>query len=139
MLKYFMLMVSLLALTFTSKAFAVEPTAQAESLLTSIVKNDIDEGFNHLFSGTELIKVKPQALDLLKAQTKTVVALFGQPIGFEKVTEKLHGKSVVRLVYLLKTEKHPLVWEFYFYKLKDQWIASQVTFNDQFQGLRDSP
>ena len=34
-------------------------------------------------------------------------------------------------------EKHPLVWEFFFYRPLDTWFLANVQFNDEFNGLRD--
>ena len=39
------------------------------------------------------------------------------------------------MYYILKQEKAPAIWQFYFYKPKDKWFIGNVTFNDQFQLL----
>jgi hypothetical protein len=72
---------------------------------------------------------------MLKQQTQTVLPIYGEVIGYEFLREETFGDSVVRLVYLLKSEKHPTVWEFYFYKPKTEWFLSNILFNDQFQLL----
>jgi hypothetical protein len=42
----------------------------------------------------------------------------------------------VRLVYILRSEKHATVWEFHFYKPQASWFLANLNFNDQFGGLR---
>jgi hypothetical protein len=79
--------------------------------------------------------VKPQAVDLLKAQTASGLPMYGKVLGFEKIIEEKFGISIVRLVYVLKSEKAPTIWEFYFYKPQTNWFLGNVMFNDQFQSL----
>ena len=45
----------------------------------------------------------------------------GASIGYELVTEKLLSESLVRLVYLLKFENQPAVFEFFYYRAHDSW------------------
>ena len=46
------------------------------------------------------------------------------------------GQALVRLVYVLKSDKLATVWEFYFYKPQASWFLANLNFNDQFNGLR---
>jgi hypothetical protein len=72
---------------------------------------------------------------MLKQQTQTGLPIYGKVLGYELIREEAFGDSVTRLVYLLKSEKHPTVWEFYFYKPESEWFLSNILFNDQFQLL----
>ncbi len=132
---------AILASTVPKHVFAEDgsPTTRAETLLTAVAKGQIDAGFDRFFEGSEIVKSKSQAVDLLKAQTKNALPLYGTVLSFEKVIDKNYGSSITRLVYIVKMERHPLVWEFYFYKPTDHWKVSNVFFNDQFQGLREGP
>jgi hypothetical protein len=62
---------------------------------------------------------------------------YGKALGYELAIEKTFGTSVVRLVYILKMKKHPVVWEFFFYRPKDAWFLANFDINDEFKGLRD--
>lgn len=71
----------------------------------------------------------------MKTQTKSGLPLYGAILGCDFVREEAFGKSVTRLVYILKSEKAPTVWQFYFYKPADKWFLGNVVFNDQFDAL----
>src|SRR5436189_183254 len=58
-----------------------------------------------------------------------------EALGFELVEEKAFGKSVVKLVYVLKLESHPLVWEFHFYKPKEKWFLARLGFDEDLRKL----
>jgi hypothetical protein len=98
-------------------------------------KADISEAYDKLFRGSSIPTEKPQSIAVLKQQTQIALPLYGKVLGYELVREESFGTSVVRLVYLLKAEKHVTVWEFYFYKPKDDWFLANVYFNDQFNYL----
>jgi len=90
---------------------------------------------DQLCSGSPLLSEKPQALAALKSQITAYLPLYGAVLGHELVMREEFGASLVRLVYLLKLEEHPLVWEFFFYRPADSWKLSHVVFVDQFQLL----
>lgn len=112
------------------------PRAKAESFLGSVVAGDIAGGYDRLFIGSAIPKNKPQAVMLLKTQTQSGLPLYGKIIGYEFVKEESSGTSIDRLVYILKSELGPTIWEFYFYKPMDSWFLSNVVFNDQYTLLR---
>lgn len=119
--------------------FASEPTSpkqMAEAFLASVQKGDISDGYDRLFMGSAIPQDKPQAIALVKTQTQSGLPLYGKILGYEMVKEEKFGTSIVRLVYILKSEKAPIIWEFHFYKPKGSWFLANVIFNDQFVLLR---
>src|SRR5438094_8880058 len=122
----------------SSFSYAVEtqpPKAMAETFFASLQKSDVTGAYDNLFRGSSIPKDKPQAIAMLKQQTQGVLPFYGKVLGHELVQEESFGTSLVRLVYLLKAEKHVTVWEFYFYKPKSEWFLVNVLFNDQFNLL----
>jgi hypothetical protein len=113
----------------------LDPKAQVESFFTLVKKGNIESAYQTIFAASGLVAAKPQALEALRRQTEAFLPLFGEIVGWELVSQETFGTSLVRMVYLLKAEKHALTWEFYFYKPKKTWFASQVTFDDQFRAL----
>ena len=71
----------------------------------------------------------------LKQQTESGLPLYGKVLGYEVVYNEQLSNSLARLVYILKLERHPTIWEFYFYKPGDQWILINVKFNDKLDML----
>ena len=112
------------------------PRTKAESFLGSVVAGDIAAGYDRLFIGSAIPKNKPQAVEVLKTQTQSGLPLYGKLLGYELVKEQPYGTSIDRLVYILKSELGPTIWEFYFYKSTDSWFLSNVVFSDQYTLLK---
>ena len=110
------------------------PMQKAETFLSKLVAEQIGPAYDKLFAGTSIAS-KPQAVALLKNQTATVRSLYGKVLGYERVSSRTFGDSVVRLLYIMKYEVHPIVFEFYFYRVSREWILVKVQFNDQFSLL----
>jgi hypothetical protein len=133
------LSISILLLLFVSASIVYskeqDPTQKVENFLQMVQDGKINEAYDLLFLGSSIPSSKPQAVQMLKTQTSSGLPLYGSILGFEKVREKSFGASVIRLVYILKSEIAPTVWEFYFYKPKGTWFLANIIFNDQFQLL----
>jgi hypothetical protein len=112
------------------------PRAKAEAFLGSVVAGDIAGGYDRLFVGSSIPKSKPQAVTLLKTQTQSGLPLYGKTLGYEFVKEETYGTSIDRLVFILKSEGGPTIWEFYFYKPANSWFLTNVVFNDQYTLLK---
>lgn len=112
------------------------PKEKAEALLASLQKGDITGGYDRLFIDSCPGLNQSQSVLLLKKQTETGLSLYGKVLTHEFVKEEAFGSSLVRLVYLLKSENYFTVWEFYFYKPKETWLLASVNFNDQFSSLK---
>lgn len=121
---------------FTSQlVHAKEPQALADDFFKLIRSGKIAEAYDQLLQGSQIPAQKPQAVEVLKKQTETALPIFGNIVGVEKIREEKIGTSIVRLVYVLKSEIAPTVWELYFYKPKADWFLGNIMFNDQFQLL----
>lgn len=119
----------------TNFVYAKEPIEFTAEFFQMVEDSKISEAYDRLFVGSPIPAQKPQAVDMLKRQTASSLPLYGGIVGIEKLREEKVGRSVVRLVYILKSEMAPTVWEFYFYKPKEKWFLANVKFNDQFQSL----
>lgn len=129
------LIIAIVLATSAHIGYAKEPGEFTEEFFTMVEAGKISEAYDQLFMGSQIPAQKPQAVDLLKRQTSSGLPLYGKIVGLEKIREESIGKSIVRLVYILKLEHAPTVWEFYFYKPKSNWYLANVIFNDQFQLL----
>ncbi len=114
-------------------ALAKEPREFTEVFFKMVLAGQISNAYDQLFAGSPITTQKPQAINALKRQTSTVLPLYGRILGFEKIKEEEIGKSIMRLLYVLKLEMMPTVWEFYFYKPADNWYLVNVKFNDELQ------
>ena len=126
----------ILAPVWAVAAAPTTPREKAEAFFSSVIKSDIAGGYDRLFDGSSIPQDKPQAVTLLKTQTQTGLPLYGKILGYDFIKEEDFGSSIVRLVYVLKSEKAPTTWELYFYRPKGSWFLANIIFNDQFSLLR---
>ena len=134
-MKKWIFLLSLLT-TFTVNAATPHPKAKVENFFNSILGGNVSSAYDTLFIGSSIPKDKPQAVTMLKQQTESGLPIFGKTLGYEFISEETFGTSIVRYVYVLKSEKGPTTWEFFFYKPKSNWFLANVIFNDQFTFLR---
>lgn len=62
---------------------------------------------------------------------------YGKPVGFAFVSQRKVADSVLRLLYMEKTEKHALPWAFIFYKTPKGWMLSSFGWNDRLPQFFD--
>ena len=88
------------------------------------------------FASNPLVKEKEQQVLFIKTQIEAVFNVFGKPLGYELVAQETLAPSLRRFVYISKHEYHALTWEFFVYKPRDSWIASNINFDDDFSHAR---
>jgi hypothetical protein len=126
------LMIFLAVAMFVSNAHAQNaPRDLAETFLTTIAQGKVDAGYAKLFEGSNIAKDKGPGMSIRK-QTEAALPPLGKILGFELIREEQFATSLVRLVYLLRSERHLTAWEFYFYKPKSVWFVAEVNFSDKF-------
>jgi hypothetical protein len=111
------------------------PQLIAEAFFELLEQNKVEAAFDRLFANATLVKERPQSLTNLKKQTPELLAVHGELLGHEFLTEEGYGSSVVRLLYVVKSAKHPTIWQFFFYKPKDRWFLADLKFYDNFDLL----
>lgn len=128
--------IALLLICFSQSAEAKEPREITEKFFQMVQSGKIPDAYSQLFAGSQLITRKPQAFELLTKQTAEGLPIYGKILGVELIHEEKFGETIVRLVYVLKSEIAPTVWEFYFYKPKSDWFLGKLLFNDEFNLLQ---
>jgi hypothetical protein len=130
-------LVSILVLLFVAAAPAEEksPKVVTDGFFRLLMEDKAPQAFDLVFSGSPVAKLKPEESDMMKQQTRDSMAANGKILGYELVKEERFGGSLVRLVYLLKSETVPTVWQFVFYKPKSEWLLLGVTFFDDANGI----
>jgi hypothetical protein len=126
---------TLLLICFCQLANAKEPKEFTAKFFKMVQSGKIPEAYDQLLVGSQIPTQKPQAVDALKRQTASGLPMYGNILGVELIREEKIGESVFRLVYILKSEMAPTVWEFYFYKPKSDWFLGNILFNDEFKSL----
>lgn len=60
---------------------------------------------------------------------------FGKTTGYDFVSQRKLGKTMMRFVFLEKTERQPLPWVFHWYKTDAGWVVSQFGWDAQASAL----
>lgn len=133
-------LVIFLCLTLCSAAVSQKEDYQkkAERFLAGVLKGEIDKPYDEILSKW-IVEAKPQEVQMLKLQTKTAINMYGNLLDYEFIKQQKYGDCVVRLVYVLKSERMPFAWEFYFYKAKavSNWELVNIKFSDEYDLLAD--
>jgi hypothetical protein len=128
------LVICFLTLVFTTAHAQNSPRGMAEAFLSTIAQGQMAAGYSKLFEGSNIARDKGQG-GAIRKQTEAALPPLGKVLGFDLVREESFGSSLVRVVYLLKSERHLTAWEFYFYKPKNAWFVAEVNFSDKFHLL----
>ena len=111
------------------------PRSRADQFFYLIENGKTGEAYTFLFAGSSAPTQKAADFQRLRTQTESALSLYRPLLGYELIHEEAFGSAIVRLVYVLKSEQHPMTWELFFYRPKDRWLISSVTFGDKFQQL----
>jgi hypothetical protein len=106
------------------------PRAQADAFFVTLQQGKVAAAYTKLFEGSNI----PRDAGIRK-QTEGTLPLFGKMLGGELLREDKYGAALVRLIYLLRSERHPTVWEFYFYKPGNRWFIAEINFTDKLTQL----
>lgn len=111
----------------------VEAQALTERIMQSIIKDDLDGAYELIKAHSVLPAVELDGgLQATKAQRDAqFLRRYGDSVGYEQVSRKKLGESMVRLIYIEKAQKHPLPWTFFFYRTPAGWLLTQVRWDDQ--------
>ena len=106
------------------------PKGMVESFLGLIGKGQVDPALKALLAGSPIM-AQPAQVQNLGNQIQGATSLYGKSLGYELYKEEKFGESLVRLVYIQRLEKHPLIWRFWVYRGPADWQVNSVVFNDQ--------
>ncbi len=133
----------LLVLAVTANAQAQDADVatahqKADTFLDKLMAGSIGPAYDGLLADSNNSKLTPQVIAQFKQQSAGIPRLYGRLLGFERVSSQRLGDSIVQLLYVVKHELHPIVWEFSFYRVKDDWFVVKIRFNDQLSWLAAS-
>ena len=109
---------------------------KAEIFLAGLLKGEIDKSYDELIPEW-LKEAKPQKVQVSKSQTKAILDVQGKLLDYEFIKQQKYGDCVVRLVYVLKSERVPFTWEFYFYKASSDWSLVNIKLSHEYDLLAD--
>lgn len=110
----------------------LEAKQLSERVMTQAAKGDISAAFAVMKPYVVVPESEFQSLALQsKSQREQFGVRYGKSIGYDFISERKAGDSVLRLVYIEKTVKHALPWMFIYYKTPGGWVLNSFHWNDQ--------
>jgi hypothetical protein len=135
------LLVALFILVTTTVQAATLDSKESARKLTDQVMAKVSSG--DFDGGLVLMKpylIIPESefnvmLEKVKLQLPTIQGRFGKIIGSEFISEKMIGKSLLKIIQIQKFERHILRWRFIFYNPAGKWVLNTFNFDDNIQSL----
>ncbi|MFN8575467.1 MAG: hypothetical protein U0354_01295 [Candidatus Sericytochromatia bacterium] len=126
---FYTLLFSLLLIntSFSVEQGMIEYQIKSELFMKRLIVGNMNEAYDLLFIGSPL-KANPKNLITLKNTNKLIIEQYGKPLSFDFVKQNKYPNNRVSVQYLLKSEKFPLIWEFHYYKPKNEWIITKINF-----------
>ncbi|HVO38067.1 MAG TPA: hypothetical protein VMV03_03465 [Spirochaetia bacterium] len=111
--------------------------ALCEETLANVVAGDVSRGIGALRPYATGISVEDvDSLETqIRGQAATITKNYGDPLGFMFISGENLRDTVIRLVYIVKYQKHMIRWSFIFYKPVDSWILDYVNYDDSVEAL----
>ena len=104
----------------------------SEKVMAQAVKGDILVAFATMEPYVVIPESEFQSMALQsKSQREQFGARYGKSVGYEFISEKKAGESILRLIYIEKTEKHVLPWMFIYYETPGGWVLNDLSWNDR--------
>lgn len=110
--------------------------ALTDSVVAAVASGDFEGGLRLMqpYSVVPAAEFE-SAMAAAREQWPEIERRFGAPVGHELIRDELAGKSIYRVVQILKFERHATRFMFVFYRPRNAWFLNTYSFDDQLQGL----
>ncbi len=93
-------------------------------------------GFNMLKSASLLSLDELESLNSsLRSQLPKIQSSYGKVVDVDFISQQQVGRSLLRLVYLLRYERYALRWVFIFYNNGREWKLAGLNYDDKLTEL----
>ncbi len=127
--------------------FSTSPVGAQSTAPETALDNKIQLFFDTLSKGntekavTDLFRNSPMVFghESMAETTEKIDAVwkeFGEYKGFDWIDTKTVGNDLVIVRYLMKCEKHPIIWTFTFYRTSPPGMTSDLTYSWKVIGAR---
>lgn len=127
---FFLLGLALIAISYNNAFAQKTPEQVIEKFFFAYKNNKPTSAVNYIFSTNPWIKERSKdQVESLKVQLQNTVSLIGDYYGYEPITSRQVGESLVLYSYLIKYERQPLRFTFIFYKPSEEWMIQNFKFD----------
>lgn len=125
-----LLFLSFTLTTLSLTSFGQTPEELIEKFFEEYETKGSNEALDNLYSTNKWVSRNQDAIDNLKSQLTNMQSLIGEYYGYEPITTKSAGKSLVLHSFLVKYDRQPLRFTFEFYKPKDDWTIFGFSYDE---------
>ena len=88
-----------------------------------------------LLNDSQLGNQRPEAITGFRENMQYAEKQFGKAIGYELLTEKKWGDSMVVFIAIVKREKTAVFWRLVFYRYRSSWNLVSFSILDRFADI----
>ncbi len=123
-----------------SAGYAQENTYKAlpDSFFTVMSTKGTDAAIDYIFRTNKYLRLKLANNLKIKNELKNVVKLLGQYYETEFIKSETLAPSYVKLFYLAKYDRQPLLFIFTMYKPEKHWRIQQLKFTEKVTDFLES-
>lgn len=107
------------------------PIGMVQTFFTSLKSGETDTAYNQLLLGADVFSKNEKNVAIMKQRALTTLNSYGEIIGYDILKKNQIGGNVMELTYILKSEKHPTIWQFYFYRPKARWFIINMAYTNK--------
>ena len=98
-----------------------DPKAWTERFLGTLVNDGPSEAHKLLLNDTALGEIRPDAIRGFRENMQKSEEIHGKAIGYEILTEKKLGDSILVFIAVVKRRQTPIFWRHVFYRYRSNW------------------
>ncbi len=116
-----------------------EPKAWAEQFLNTIVEDGPTQAHRLLLNNSQLGEQRPDAIRGIRENMQKAEDLYGKATGYEFLTEKRWGESILIFIAIVKRKETPIFWKLVFYRYESNWNLVNFAIIDKFDNVNSLP
>jgi len=96
----------------------------------SIYEKEPIKAVEYAFSTNKWFERKQDGIADLKSRLKNLIDLCGEYSGYELLSKKTAGQNITIMSFILKYDREPIRFTFYFYRVKNNWRVNNFSFDE---------
>jgi len=120
------------------------PASLIKEFFQLLTEGRVDTAYDHLLKETKIAEM-PKDVEMLKAQTREAIRVFGDINGYDVIEDKKvgSGNNLMRLTCISLGKKFPIRWRFYFYNAaasgNSMWKLIDIRIDDRLLDMFGEP
>ncbi|MBS1776286.1 MAG: hypothetical protein JSS64_08415 [Bacteroidetes bacterium] len=113
-----------------TKTFGQTTTQEITDKFFTLYSKDPAKAVDYGFSTNKWMDRKLDAVTDLKNKLKNLIDLCGDYCGYEMLSEKTAGQNIKMVTFIVKYDREPIRFTFFFYKPKDKWQLNNFSYDE---------